>query len=155
MTEVTPSVHEKLDTSGQEEPTPLSLDSLDRKLRQVTESQSRIYEVLVKHTEDRVMTLREEQQAREGIYAQGFNMVNATLAAYTAQFDAVLDELHEKVGTDKKEFIKSVQKKTSDIINQQMEMMQKRAEAEGLVKGQPAPTPTPGATTGGPTLTEV
>lgn len=150
----TPSVHEKLDEPA-EEMKPLTLDVLERRLHQLAESQNRIYEVLVKHTEDRVMSLREEQQAREGIYAQGFNMVNATLAAYTAQFDAVLDELHSKVGTDKKEFIESVQKKTADIINQQMDLMQKRAEAEGLLKGKaPAPTPQP-ETSGGPSLTEV
>lgn len=150
----TPSVHEKLDEPA-EEMKPLTLDVLERRMHQLAESQNRIYEVLVKHTEDRVMTLREEQQAREGIYAQGFNMVNATLAAYTAQFDAVLDELHKKVGTDKKEFVESVQKKTQSIIEQQMQMMQKRAEAEGLLEGKgPAPTPTP-ESTGGPSLTEV
>lgn len=133
---------------------PLTLDLLSRRMEQLAENQNRIYEVAIKHTEEKCMNLAREQAAREGIYTQGFNMINATLAAYTAQFDAVLDELHEKVGTDKQEFIESVQKKTEAIINQQVELMQKRAEAEGLLKGK-APAPSQPESKGSPSLTEV
>lgn len=153
MSDETPSKDELLETDGTVE-APLTLDSLGRRIESLAENQNRIYEVLVKHTEERVLNLRNEQQAREGIYAQGFNMVNATLAAYTGQFDAILDELHAKVGTDKQEFIKGVQKRTAEIINQQSEMMRKQAIADGLIKEGQVPPPAQGPT-GPSNLTEV
>lgn len=130
-----------------EEPAELTLESVNRKVMSLAEGMNKMYETVMRNTEEVLFRKQLEDEQKDQTVAHGFNMINATIASFTARFDVVFKELSEKVGSDHAVLVKAAEEKTKAILEEQEKVMK-----EFVAKQEAALAASAGASEGAPTV---
>jgi hypothetical protein len=107
-----------------EEPVEVTLEGVNRKVLSLAEGMNRMYETIMRNTEEVMFRKQLEDEQKEKTVAHGFNVINTSIASFTARFDVIFKELTEKVGSDNAELVKESEVKTKLILDEQQKIME-------------------------------